>query len=149
MGISLTPFDGLGYAPFGLLGELESSADAVGIWRCADLAAVLNLGKIDQVHWYDGAFLASFLVSSSNFIDPVNRRPLTHGECLSLDEYLYELGLPAVEVADAFQLHQHVSSKAGGRSEDRVTALEREAANVLRSLFDFRSAGNLNGSAER
>eukprot|EP00438_Fugacium_kawagutii_P032687 Skav221348 [mRNA] locus=scaffold1845:143227:156381:- [translate_table: standard] len=95
-----------------------------------------------RVHWFDGMFLASFLVSSGQLIDPVNRRSLSRGECKSLDEYIFAHGFPSVHVTDAFDLAKAVKSTSSGPAASRMAALEREAASMLRSLFDFRSVGS-------
>eukprot|EP00931_Biecheleriopsis_adriatica_P086899 TRINITY_DN61453_c0_g1_i1.p1 TRINITY_DN61453_c0_g1~~TRINITY_DN61453_c0_g1_i1.p1 ORF type:complete len:952 (+),score=224.66 TRINITY_DN61453_c0_g1_i1:264-2858(+) len=146
--ISLTSFEELTIDPFGLLGahaEDEDSLPAEGIWG-AIAEEMVRDDKGQSVHWFDGMFLASFLVSSGQLIDPVNRRPLSRGECKSLDEYLKSHGLPAVHVTDTFDLTQAVKSNrpqqaSEGGDAARMAALEREAASMLRSLFDFRSAG--------
>merc|ERR1719482_1931068 len=66
---------------------------------------ILKASEIHPVqHYFDGAFLASYLVSSSDFINPINRRDLTRDECVALDEYLQRHGLPDVSVVDAFDL---------------------------------------------
>eukprot|EP00971_Amphidinium_carterae_P252210 5007347-Amphidinium_carterae.1 len=92
------------------------------------------------VHWFDGAFLASFLVSSGQFIDPVNRRPLSIGECASLDEYLEAHALPPVHVEDAYKLSKKVAASQQGATNSASNALQREAASILRNLFSFRSS---------
>mmetsp|Transcript_52705 Transcript_52705/g.140577 ORF Transcript_52705/g.140577 Transcript_52705/m.140577 type:complete len:588 (-) Transcript_52705:96-1859(-) len=129
--ISLTPLDELDYAPFGL-GVCASDAHG-GVWD----ASMWEEHQLKVIHWFDGAFLASFLVSSGQFMDPVNRRPLHREECLSLDKYLAWYELPSVYVADAFDLSQNITGTGCGNS--RIVALEREAATLLHSLFSFRS----------
>jgi len=131
--ISLTPLDELDYAPFGL-GVCASDAHC-GVWD----ARTWEEHKLKVIHWFDGAFLASFLVSSGQFMDPVNRRLLDREECLSLDKYLAWYELPSVYVADAFDLSQNMTG-TGSCGNSRIVALEREAATLLHSLFRFRSA---------
>lgn len=145
--ISLAPIQELPHEPFGLLGTivavdaLPSGQGRGGLWGGVGAAAVRD-GQV--VHWFDGAFLASFLVSSSDFIDPVNRRLLTRAECLSLDAYLGALRLPAVHVTDAYDLLQRVSAKSSvSGDQSRMTALGREAASLLQSLFNFRGRASL------
>lgn len=141
--ISLTPLAELNYEPFGLLGtvEGEQKLPQEGVWgRDAAKAASEDCKAI---HWFDGMFLASYLVSEKKFDDPVNRRPLSRGECRSLDAYLKSLGLPPVHVTDAFDLGKAIAnqqSATGGENSRRMEALEREAASMLQSLFNFRSA---------
>lgn len=144
--ISLTPLEELTREPFGLLGVADAaeSLQIEGVWgRTACNIALGHQRVAHSVHWFDGMFLASFLVSSGQLIDPVNRRPLTRGECVALDAYLTAHGLPAVHVADSFDLAKAVTGQqSGGDSVDaqRMSMLEREATSMLRSLFDFRSA---------
>lgn len=143
--ISLIPLEELTCEPFGILGTSEciNHLQSEGIWGPGAVALALNRQPPAQaIHWFDGMFLASFLVSSGQLIDPVNRRALTRGECVSLDEYLEAHGLPPVHVADVFDLARAVSGQQAGNSGnlERIASLEREAASMLRSLFDFRSA---------
>eukprot|EP00930_Biecheleria_cincta_P083774 TRINITY_DN73281_c0_g1_i1.p1 TRINITY_DN73281_c0_g1~~TRINITY_DN73281_c0_g1_i1.p1 ORF type:complete len:961 (+),score=193.03 TRINITY_DN73281_c0_g1_i1:189-2885(+) len=149
--ISLTSLEELTIDPFGLLGTSTDSPDVLpveGIWGTIAEKMVRD-GKGETVHWFDGMFLASFLVSSGQLIDPVNRRALSRGECKSLDQYLKSHRLPAVHVTDTFDLtravkgnrQQQAASESGDSNATRMAALEREAASMLRSLFDFRSAG--------
>lgn len=88
------------------------------------------------MHYFDARFLASFLLSSCDFIDPVNRRPLTHEECTALDVHLRqhhpEVGVDA-SVADAFALFER-------HGAGQVHAVQREATAVLQHLFRFGSA---------
>lgn len=143
--ISLTSLEELPVDPFGLLGTTESAeVPKEGIWGEA-AEELLRANPNQVIHWFDGRFLASFLVSSGQLIDPVNRRELSRGECRSLDEYICAHGCPAVHVADAFDLANAVktTTQAEGPAAVRMAALEREAASMLRSLFDFRSVRNV------
>mmetsp|Transcript_45587 Transcript_45587/g.126521 ORF Transcript_45587/g.126521 Transcript_45587/m.126521 type:complete len:593 (+) Transcript_45587:48-1826(+) len=101
--ISLTPLEELEYEPFGLVGSADTSSDdpprGEGLWGAAAESA---LSSKQAVHWFDGKFLACSLASKRQFEDPVNRRPLTRGECESLDEYIASNSLPAIHVVDAF-----------------------------------------------
>jgi len=143
--ISLSPLEELTVDPFGLIGATEGDEKipSAGVWGKAAERLVGEEGQ-QSVHWFDGMFLASFLVSSGQLIDPVNRRSLTRGECKSLDEYIQAHGFPAVHVTDAFDLAKAVSqtTQSDGPAATRMAALEREAASMLRSLFDFRSVGS-------
>merc|ERR1711890_96082 len=88
------------------------------------------------IHWSDGMFLACSLVANGQMMDPVNMRPLSKGECESLDQYLHAHGLPAVHVAEAFTLSQAVASGIDDElALRRLAALGREAASLLR-IFD-------------
>lgn len=139
--ISLDPLEELSCEPFGLFGTTDSVGEPPhqGVWG-SQAAEIVGRGSLQNVHWFNGMFLASFLVSSGQLIDPVNRRQLTRGECLSLDNYLAAHRLPAVHVTDVHDLQQAVSGSVSNGTTDRIRALEREAASMLRSLFDFRSS---------
>eukprot|EP00927_Polykrikos_kofoidii_P049717 TRINITY_DN43732_c0_g1_i1.p1 TRINITY_DN43732_c0_g1~~TRINITY_DN43732_c0_g1_i1.p1 ORF type:complete len:711 (+),score=142.27 TRINITY_DN43732_c0_g1_i1:135-2267(+) len=143
--ISLTPLEELINEPFGLLGTTQGSDDPpatqVGFWGDRAEKVAASEQQHQAVHWFDGMFLASFLVSSGQLIDPTNRRPLSRAECASLDEYLAAHSLPSVHVADAYDLSQAAAKQDGGSgNRDRIAVLEREAASMLRSLFDCQSA---------
>ena len=103
--ISLEPIRELEYPPFGLGG-----------------------------HWFDGAMLATYAVSTSTFENPMTREPMTRNDCRSLDDYLERNKLFAGEkkprVTEAFDL-----LTARGSDEDR--SLRREATTLLHSLFGF------------
>lgn len=86
-------------------------------------------------HYFDGRFLASFLLSSFDFINPVNRIPLSREDCLALDAHLrdhHPRDRPS-SVADAFELFQ----RNGGSGSD---AVRREATAVFQHLFRFAHA---------
>lgn len=114
--ISLAPICELPQAPFAL--EAEGSS---------------------AIHYYDARFLANFLVSSCDFIDPVNRRELTHEECKALDRHLqsHHPENTSVSVADAFALFEINGRGGAAAGDDRV---QREATAVLQHLFRFQSA---------
>lgn len=139
--ISLDPLEELTCEPFGLFGVTDGDGrpPQQGVWG-SQAAELVRRQSLQNVHWFNGMFLASFLVSSSQLIDPVNRRQLTRGECVSLDNYLAAHRLPAVHVTDVYDLQQAVSGSVSSGATDRIAALEREAASMLRSLFDFRSS---------
>eukprot|EP00928_Gymnodinium_smaydae_P081287 TRINITY_DN64834_c0_g1_i1.p1 TRINITY_DN64834_c0_g1~~TRINITY_DN64834_c0_g1_i1.p1 ORF type:complete len:448 (-),score=72.47 TRINITY_DN64834_c0_g1_i1:136-1425(-) len=91
-------------------------------------------------HYYDARFLASYLVSSADFIDPVNRQLLTRQECAALDIHLrrHHADFKVMSVADAFDLFQ----KRCASGDDPA---QREATAVLQHLFRFRSARQTRG----
>ncbi|CAK0902692.1 unnamed protein product [Prorocentrum cordatum] len=102
--ISLTPLEELSCEPFGLLTDAGGACEPeAGIWGAGAVAA-LRSASSQAVHWFDGRCLASFLTSSGRLIDPVNRRPLSRGECESLDAYLLSNGLPEAHVSCVFDL---------------------------------------------
>eukprot|EP00927_Polykrikos_kofoidii_P048943 TRINITY_DN43103_c0_g1_i1.p1 TRINITY_DN43103_c0_g1~~TRINITY_DN43103_c0_g1_i1.p1 ORF type:complete len:792 (-),score=195.09 TRINITY_DN43103_c0_g1_i1:182-2491(-) len=116
--ISLAPLADLPAPPFGL--ETQGAA---------------------QPHYFDARFLASFLLSTCDFIDPVNRRPLTRDECTALDDHLrwHHAGEDATKtsVTDAFALFQ--IRRSGGEGDAADERVQREATVVLQHLFRFGS----------
>lgn len=87
-------------------------------------------------HYFDARFLANYLASSCDFIDPMNRRPLTREECVDLDKHLqwYYPDQQFIIVADAFDLFErNVGGEVG-------TSVQREATSVLQHLFRFSSS---------
>jgi len=118
--ISLAPLGELPQPPFGLQAE-----------------GTCNL------HYFDARFLASFLLSSCDFIDPVNRRPLTLDECTALDDHLqrYHLGASCdASVADAFTLFERQRAANTADDGSAMHSVQREATAVLQHLFRFGSA---------
>lgn len=89
-----------------------------------------------EPHYFDARFLANYLASSCDFIDPMNRRPLTREECVALDQHLrwYYPDQQFIIVADAFDLFErNVGGEVG-------TSVQREATSVLQHLFRFSSS---------
>lgn len=89
-------------------------------------------------HYFDARFLASFLLSSCDFINPVNRCPLSREDCVTLDKHLQDNCRDErhASVADAFDLFE-LHGRSGSDS------VRREATAVLQHLFSFRSARDL------
>ena len=110
--ISLEPLSRLKYEPF----ELPSSPE--------------------KTHWFDGKVLANYLISSANFLHPVSRRPLERTEMMLLDEYLRKYSLCKAMVVHVYDRKDDSSENA----LNHVTALRREAADLLGALFATRNA---------
>ena len=100
-------------------------------------------------HWvsadyFDGAVLASYLVSTGSFYHPISRRELTREDAASLDKYLAENQLDPVHV-ELVYVHAHSKRQEGGNAvlntaassatHSRVAAARAEAASVLGTLF--------------
>jgi len=138
--ISLTSFEELEYEPFGLLGSKEDAdaSEFEGLWGSAAMAALLSM---KAVHWFDGRFLACSLVSKGQLVDPVSMRPLVREECASLDRYLASNGLPAVNVAEAFDLAQAIAKGGNPAASERLESLGHEAASLVR-IFDEEPAAS-------
>ena len=130
--ISLDPIRTLKYPPF----ELRADNSLT----CADS------------DWYDGAVLASYLVSTGNFTHPISRRELGRDECEALDAYLKEHRLPGGGAAKAYDFREDY---AAGRPppDSQLGRMRAEADQILQSLFSSsaarRTAGanNMNGPA--
>ena len=91
------------------------------------------------MHWFDGKHLACTLVSTRQLLDPLSMRPLSRRESASLDRYLSANRLPAVRVAEVFDLTRLLAAAqpeaVREASDRRLAALAAEAASFLR-LFD-------------
>ncbi|CAK9019917.1 Reticulocyte-binding protein 2 homolog a [Durusdinium trenchii] len=82
-------------------------------------------------HYFDARFLASFLLSSFDFMNPVNRSPLNREDCVALDVHLRQFYPDSSSsVTDAYDLFQ----RNGGNGSD---AVRREATAVFQHLFRF------------
>jgi hypothetical protein len=121
-------------------------------WQTIDTDCPISLAPINELqqppfaleangsnipHYFDARVLASFLITSGDFINPMNRAPLTHDECADLDAHLrrYYHCDAVASVADAFDLFKmrDLNCRAGA---DQV---QREETAVLQHLFQFRS----------
>ncbi|KAJ1450948.1 hypothetical protein M885DRAFT_589750 [Pelagophyceae sp. CCMP2097] len=95
---------------------------------------LLTTGTVE--HWFDGAVLAVYVVSSANFLNPMTREPLLREDCLALDDYLRNYGLDdRPRVTTAYDLLHSANVQGGGHGE--ITAIRREATTILQSLFGF------------
>ena len=72
--ITLEPLAALPYPPFVLIDGCDED-------RCGSR----------REHYFDGVALATYVVSQGTFANPLTRAPLTHGNCIQLDEYLFIL----------------------------------------------------------
>lgn len=91
-----------------------------------------------HVHLYDGRVLALYLVSTLQFIDPLNRRDLTREEIGNLDLYLQKHGLKKMKVLEAYNEKGISLSSAGANAQTphgRLQIRQEEARNLLNSIF--------------
>lgn len=91
-----------------------------------------------HVHLYDGRVLALYLVSTLQFIDPLNRRDLTREEIKNLDDYLAKHGLKKMRVLDAYSEKGISLSSAGANAQTphgRLQIRQEEARNILNAIF--------------
>ena len=115
--ISLEPLSELKYPPFEIVGD------------------------DGHKHYFDGQCLASYMVSTSQFLNPMNREPLKTRDCQRLDAYLRTHRLRTLRVNDAFNL---VGNMVETATEDNSTAraLQREAAALMSAMFLHRARSN-------
>lgn len=107
-------------------------------------------------HYFDGAALATFIVSQGAFTNPLTREPLKYEDCVKLDEYLDEYVFNGhnysqserISVREAWLLRESikvkVTSSGDGYDENnrenqrrREEVLRNEASVALRGLFVF------------
>jgi hypothetical protein len=93
------PFTRPERAPAGKLQSAKAQQPAKGSkawWKSIQDDDPISLERICELSYppfqldscyFDGKVLAHFLVSTANFINPMNRRPLLRDECLLLDRY--------------------------------------------------------------
>ena len=89
-------------------------------------------------HLFDGKVLAVYLVSTLQFIDPLNRRDLTREEVKNLDSYLAKHRLKKMRVLEAYDEKGVSMSSAGANAQTqsgRLRMRQEEARNLLNSLF--------------
>jgi R3H domain len=94
-----------------------------------------------HVNLFDGQVLAYYMVSQSQFIDPLNRRDLSRDELLHLDRYLRKHGFTSLNVTEAYDTKGIALSTAGAAATTaagRSLMLEQEARLLLNSLFGGR-----------
>ena len=139
--ISLEPIRDLDYAPFEIVSEhTRVPADTDAAPERSKAEALKTTSTTASVtHYFDGQFLANYVVSTANFINPVNRAPMDHATCTRLDTYLTMHGLPSARVAECFRLL--ALSAPGNRAVESVHArqLRQEATAVMAALFRTRS----------
>jgi len=106
-------------------------------------------------HYFDGAALATFIVSQGAFTNPLTREPLKYEDCVKLDDYLDEYVFNGhdysqserISVREAWSLRESIKVKVtpsgDGYDENRENQLRREevlrneASVALRGLFVF------------
>jgi hypothetical protein len=96
-------------------------------------------------HLFDGRVLAVYLVSTNQFIDPLNRRDLTREEIQNLDSYLAKHCLKKMRVLEAYDEKGISFSTAGSNSQTpsgRLQIRQEEARHLLNSLFGGQQGQN-------
>ena len=105
--------------------------------------------KERHYHLFDGRVLAVYLVSTLQFIDPLNRRDLTRDEIKNLDLYLATHRLKKMRVLEAYDEKGISLSSAGVGAQTqggRLRIRQEEARNLLESLFGGHGNGSGHGS---
>jgi len=89
---------------------------------------------------FNGELLASYLLATSNFQNPLTRDPMTRDDCARLDAHLKSVRAgKASSVLHAYDL-LHAASSAVRGQRDQNEALRREAVALFQTLFDFSQA---------
>lgn len=138
--ITLEPLDSLPYPAFALSSSASSN---------------------NTKHYFDGAALATYIISQGTFTNPLTREPLQYEDCVRLDEYLdeyctgSELYPQHISVREAWSLRESIKVNVAAGGDDahhrqREEVLRNEASVALRGLFVFgheRRRGPTNGSS--
>jgi len=102
-------------------------------------------------HFFDGAALATYIVSQGTFTNPLTREALKYEDCVQLDKYLDEYVFDGrnyshserISVREAWSLRESIKVKvtSGDGHDDnqrrREEMLRNEASVALRGLFVF------------
>jgi len=90
-----------------------------------------------HLNLFDGRVLAYYLVSTLQFIDPLNRRDLTRPELVALDAYLAQHSLGNAGVTEAYDAKGITVSTAGSAAQSaigRAQILQEEARAIMGSF---------------
>lgn len=121
--------------------------------------ALTSASSNNTKHYFDGAALATYIISQGTFTNPLTREPLNYEDCVRLDEYLdeyctgSELYPHRISVREAWSLRESIKvNVAGGdaHQRQREEVLRNEASVALRGLFVFgheRRRGLINNSS--
>ena len=75
------------------------------------------IGKDGHKHFFDGQCLASYMVGTSSFFNPLSREPISSRVCQRLDIYLQKNKLKQLRVLEAFNLNKNVVGKDSNGSQ--------------------------------
>ncbi|KAH9259451.1 hypothetical protein BASA81_002494 [Batrachochytrium salamandrivorans] len=100
----------------------------------------LSVSDSTVKHFFDCESLASYLLQTGKFLDPINRQPISRDECLRLDSHLRRFGLAklakCVEMMDLQNSSTITTNNGGGLSgEDR----RRQHIVLASGLFQYPS----------
>ena len=97
------------------------------------LQADLSLRHPTDGDYFDGRTIATYLVSTGNFVHPVSRRALTLDECSALDAHLVKHKLAEAIVAYSYE---NRSEYLRPQPNQGIAQLREEATAVLHALFN-------------
>ncbi|GFH61043.1 hypothetical protein CTEN210_17519 [Chaetoceros tenuissimus] len=106
-----------------------------------------NVEVTKYFHLFDGRVLAVYLVSTLQFIDPLNRRDLTRAEIKNLDDYLIKHRLKKMRVLEAYDekgISVSTASSTAQTASGRLQMRQEEARNLMNSLFGGATGGGSN-----
>ena len=109
--------------------------------------ATKNVEGTKHFHLFDGRVLAVYLVSTLQFIDPLNRRDLTRAEIKNLDDYLTKHRLKKMRVLEAYDekgISVSTASSTAQTATGRLQMRQEEARNLMNSLFGGATGGSSN-----
>ncbi len=89
---------------------------------------------------FDGKELAKFVITTGNYMNPMNRRKLSRDDCRRIDDYLLLHNLKKYDVEKAYMMSAVVKVKSGKTNgSNHATSLQREGAVLINSLLNFKS----------
>ena len=97
------------------------------------LQADLSLRHPTVGDYFDGRTIATYIVSTGNFVHPVSRRALTLDECSALDAHLVKHKLAEAIVAYSYE---NRSEYLRPQPNQGIAQLREEATAVLHALFN-------------
>lgn len=99
----------------------------------------LSVSDSTVKHFFDCESLASYLLQTGKFLDPINRQPISRDECLRLDSHLRSFGLArlakCVEMMDLQNSSTITTAATGLSGEDR----RRQHIVLASGLFQYPS----------
>jgi len=102
----------------------------------------LSVENSDVVHRFDSKSLSLYLLSTGNFVDPINRQEMTREDCLRLDAHLRQHGngehAKCTEMLD-LQKRIHLRPDNHVANEAAMANLRREAGVIASHLFHYPS----------
>lgn len=89
-------------------------------------------------HLFDASALADYILSTQNFINPVNREPLNRETCTRLDLHLISIGKRnKAKIVEALEIQAKLMNQVQDQAENPQRV--RDAGVMLHQLFHFSS----------